>query len=68
MAVTSHARPAGSLGEVRVKDWQAAGLIKPSVIKPVFTTIEQTLVLRRLGRLEEDDQTALKRTIGTIIG
>ncbi len=68
MAVTSHARPAGALGEVRVKDWQAAGFIKPSVIKPVVTTIEQPLVLRRLGRLKQEDQTALKRAMGMIIG
>ena len=39
-------RPAGTLGEVQVKDWQSAGLIKPSVVKPVVTTIEHTLVTR----------------------
>ena len=42
MAVTSQTRPAGSLGEVQVKDWKGAGLIKPSVVKPVITTIEHT--------------------------
>lgn len=31
MAVTSEARPAGAFGEVRVKNRQVAGLIKPSV-------------------------------------
>jgi hypothetical protein len=31
MAVTSQARPAGVIGEVRVKDWKGAGLIKPSL-------------------------------------
>ena len=30
MAVTGQARPAAALGEVRVADWKAAGLIKPS--------------------------------------
>jgi mRNA interferase MazF len=34
MAVTSQARPAGSLGEVQVKEWKSAGLLKPSVVKP----------------------------------
>ncbi len=29
MAVTSHAQPIGSLGEVQVKDWQAAGRRHP---------------------------------------
>ena len=40
MAVTSQVRPAGVIGEVQVKDWKSAGLIKPSVVKPVITTIE----------------------------
>lgn len=68
MAVTSQARPAGVFGEVQVKAWQAAGLLKPSAVKPVITTIEQSLVIRALGRLKEEDQTALKRAIATIIG
>jgi mRNA interferase MazF len=68
MAVTSQARPAGALGDVQLKDWQAAGLIKPSVVKPVITTIEQLLVIRRLGALKETDQTALKRALAAIIG
>jgi mRNA interferase MazF len=45
MAVTSQLRPM-SLGEVEVTAWEAAGLLKPSVIKPVFTTVERHLVVR----------------------
>jgi mRNA interferase MazF len=55
MAVTSQARPAGGIGEVQVKHWQAAKLLKPSVVKPVITTIEHSLVIRTLGRLKEVD-------------
>jgi mRNA interferase MazF len=68
MAVTSQPRPAGGAGEVQLKDWKAAGLIKPSVAKPVITTIEASLVIRRLGRLKKDDQEALRRAIAEIIG
>ncbi len=68
MAVTSQTRQAGALGEVQVKDWQAAGLIKPSAIKPVITTVEQSLVIRRLGQLKEPDQVNLRKAIGAIIG
>lgn len=50
MAVTSQVRPAQTLGEVVVKDWHGAGLLKPSVIKPVITTIEKPLVISALGR------------------
>jgi len=41
MAVTSQSRPTG-IGEVQVKDWKGAGLIKPSVIKPVIKSITWT--------------------------
>lgn len=68
MAVTSQLKPSGAFGEVIVSDWQAAGLIKPSDIKPVITTIEQSLVIRQLGRLKQDDQTALRNTITKIVG
>ena len=49
MAVTSQARPAGGVGEVQVKDWQAAKLLKPSVVKPTTgpgTSAETRTVLR----------------------
>ncbi|MDQ3564189.1 MAG: type II toxin-antitoxin system PemK/MazF family toxin, partial [Pseudomonadota bacterium] len=49
MAVTSQVRTIAGLGEVVVQDWQAAGLLKPSIIKPVITTIQRTLVRKTLG-------------------
>ena len=68
MAVTSQLRPSGSFGEVTVQDWQAAGLLKPSAIKPVVTTIEQSLVIRSLGKLKVVDLAALRGTLAIIIG
>jgi mRNA interferase MazF len=37
MAVTSQLRPNPQLGETWVSHWQAAGLLKPSVVKPVLS-------------------------------
>ena len=68
MAVTGQGRPAGVVGEVQVKEWRSAGLLKPSVVKPVITTIENSLVIRALGRLGEEDQRALRQAIQTMIG
>ncbi len=68
MAVTSQPRPAGALGEVNVTDWKAAGLIKASVVKPVLTTIEAALVIKRLGQLRENDQAALRQALDAILG
>ena len=68
MAVTSQLRPAASLGEVFVKDWKQAGLLKPSAIKPVFATLEQALVIRQLGALNAADKEALKQAIAQTLG
>jgi mRNA interferase MazF len=68
MAVTSQFRPSPALGEVWLGQWQAAGLLKPSVIKPVFATLEQALIIRRLGALAAADQSALKQTIAETLG
>jgi mRNA interferase MazF len=68
MAITSQVRPAPTVGEVAVVHWQAAGLLKPSVIKPLLTTIEANLVIRQLGKLHADDQASLRQVLGAILG
>jgi mRNA interferase MazF len=68
MAITSQLRPSPNLGEIWIGAWRAAGLLKPSAVKPAFATLEQELVVRRLGTLDADDQAALRRAIGAVIG
>ena len=68
MAITSQVRQPLGFAEALVADWQAAGLIKPSVLKPVFTTIEQGLVVRTIGKLSAGDLGALRQTIAQTIG
>jgi len=68
MAVTSQLRPSPSLGEVWIDHWQVAGLLKPSAVKPVLATIEQGLIIRKLGKLSATDQAALRKTISEFIG
>jgi len=43
MAITSQIGGALRLGEFLIRDWQAAGLLKPSAIKAAITTIETKL-------------------------
>ena len=50
MAITSQVRTPLGFGEAMIGDWQGAGLVKASVLKPVVTTIEQRLVVRLMGR------------------
>lgn len=68
MAVTSQLKASPMIGEVMIKDWKAAGLLKPSVIKPVITTIEKRLVIKTMGRLNADDRSALQESLTTILG
>jgi mRNA interferase MazF len=68
MAITSQLHLPAGLGEVWISQWQAANLLKPSAIKPVFDTIEQNLILKRLGTLEPTDQSALRRGIAAVLG
>ena len=68
MPISSHAGPAGAVGEVVIIEWQAAGLLYPSVVKPVIATLEQALIRRSLGELQLIDQQALKAALQNIFG
>ena len=67
MAVTSQVRPSGPVGEIAVAQWKEAALLKPSVVKPVLTTIHRRLVLRKLGRLGDRDIAAVQSALGQIL-
>jgi mRNA interferase MazF len=68
MAITSQLRAVRALGEVWITQWQRAGLLKPSAVKPVFATIEQRLLIRQLGILQTGDQVSLRTAIDEVIG
>ncbi len=68
LAITSQVRPTAGIGEVAVAQWKEAGLLKSSVLKPIVATIERGLVLRKLGRLEEEDRRALRGVLEVILG
>ena len=68
MAITRQVRQPLGFAESLIADWQTAGLVKPSVLKPVFATIEQRLVVRTIGSLAAADLKALRETIVQVIG
>ena len=68
LAITSRMHERPRLGELLLQDWQAAGLIKPSILKPVFATIEQRLVIRVMGSLSPSDLTGLRHVIAKVLG
>jgi mRNA interferase MazF len=68
MAITTKLRQDSEPGEVLIDQWQAAGLLKPSAVKPVFATLEQALIVRQLGTFGADDQAALRKAISEVLG
>ena len=60
IAITSKFDEIITAGECIVEDWEGAGLLKPSTIKPAISTIEAKLVIKRLGSLSHRDLTSLE--------
>lgn len=68
MAITSQMRRTTGPGEVWLGAWEAAGLLKPSAVKPVIATLERGLVIRPLGSFADDDRAALRRALTEMFG
>jgi mRNA interferase MazF len=68
MAISSQIRPWTAFAEAEIRHWKAAGLLKPSLIKPAIATIEQGLIRRTLGHLRPADIDALRAVLNSIIG
>lgn len=65
LAVTSQVRAAPF--SLLINDWQEAGLLAPSALKPILFTIEKPLMIRKLGRLSERDRLSLKGLLAQIL-
>ena len=48
--------------------WQSAGLPKATAFKMVVTTLEASLVVRKLGALASEDNQELRRIIKETLG
>lgn len=68
LAITSQTRTTAGIGEAPIAHWREAGLLKPSVTKPLLATIDRGLVLRKLGSLQNQDRAALRTILGEILG
>jgi len=67
MAISSQA-PSTDRGDLEIEDWQQAGLLKPSFVKPIFATLEHRLVRRKLGRLGAKDRQSLHDLVRSLLG
>lgn len=67
MAITSRTEQTFNIGECFIEDWQTAGLLKRSTMKPAISTIEKSLVLKKLGRLSPRDLTSMDKILRKLI-
>ena len=68
MAITSQTRHTAGFGEIAIKEWNQAGLLRPSLMKPIFATLDKQLVLKKLGRLAPADRLTLTETLKKLLG
>lgn len=68
MAVTSQVRQSPASGEALLQDWQAAGLAKPSMFKPLIATLQKEQVVKRLGKLSAEDRKRLTGVLNSVLG
>jgi mRNA interferase MazF len=68
MAISGQIRSGTAFAEAEIRHWKAAGLLKPSVIKPVIATVERGLIRGTLGRLRPADIGALRAVLNAILG
>jgi hypothetical protein len=55
-------------GEFLLKDWSAAGLNVPTVVKRGLYTVHQVLILKTVGRLTQRDAEQVERSLRAWLG
>ena len=57
-----------STGDTLVNQWEAAGLLYPSVVTGILRTIKQEMVASKLGSLTPGDLAVVEAEVGHILG
>lgn len=55
------------LGEALLKNWEAAGLLKPSAFKSVIFTVEKEYIDKAIGKLADADKDILLTCLSQIL-
>lgn len=61
--VTSQTNLPYRFGDYKLKKWREAGLPKPSTVRMKFATIDKVIIVRKLGKLEEEDSSEIEKII-----
>jgi mRNA interferase MazF len=42
-------------GDIAIKSWQSAGLLYPSAVTGIITTVKKSMLQKKLGQLDKED-------------
>lgn len=66
-SITSNQAAIPHPGDHKIRDWQVAGLLKPSLAQMKLATIETSVIRRKLGLLSARDLAALELGLRTAL-
>jgi mRNA interferase MazF len=67
-AITSQVRHPLFVGDHLVEDWQACGLVKPSVVTSILWTVKAGMISRKLGVMPRSDMSGFERGLSQALG
>lgn len=53
--------------EPEIKEWEQSGLLKPSILKAAIATIDQNVIIQKLGKLQTTDQQELEKLVQFVL-
>ena len=54
--ITSQLNTSPRPGDYKIEEWKNAGLPKASMIRMKFATIDKSIIIKKIGRLDENDR------------
>ncbi|NQT96270.1 MAG: type II toxin-antitoxin system PemK/MazF family toxin [Candidatus Marinimicrobia bacterium] len=60
--MTSNLKSRDRVGDYKIIKWEAANLPKPTLMRMKLATISKSIILKKLGRLHQQDQIGFQET------
>ena len=61
--LTSNVDASSRRGDHRIRFWKQSGLPKASLLRMKFATIDQEIIVKRIGRLVEEERESVRDTL-----
>jgi mRNA interferase MazF len=61
--ITSNLNSPRRYRDYPIKEWQTAGLPKPSIVRMKFATVEKGIVIKKLGEIQEKDKQEIEQQL-----